>query len=68
MGFLEVLTLIFVLCKVFGVVTWSWWIVLLPEIIAIAFYIVWFGVFGLIFNSTRKKIKKEFDDDFFNKF
>ena len=40
MGFTEVLTIIFVLLKAFGVITWSWWIVFLPEIIAIAIYIL----------------------------
>lgn len=39
MGFAEVLTIIFVLLKVFGIVTWSWWLVFLPEIIAGAFYL-----------------------------
>lgn len=40
MGFAEVLTIIFILLKVFGVVSWSWWVVFLPEIIAIALYVV----------------------------
>lgn len=40
MGVCEVLTIIFVLCKLFGVVTWSWWLVFLPEIIAVALYII----------------------------
>lgn len=32
MGFCEVLTIIFVVLKLLGVITWSWWLVLLPEI------------------------------------
>lgn len=40
MGICEVLTIIFVLCKLFGVVTWSWWIVFLPEIVAVTLYII----------------------------
>lgn len=40
MGLCEVLTIIFVLCKLFGVVTWSWWLVFLPELIAVALYII----------------------------
>lgn len=40
MGLCEVLTIIFVLCKLFDVVTWSWWIVFLPGIIAVALYII----------------------------
>lgn len=27
MGFTEILTIIFVLLKVFGVISWSWWLV-----------------------------------------
>lgn len=40
MGFTEVLTLLFIVLKVFGIITWSWWIVLLPEIIAVVFYAI----------------------------
>lgn len=40
MGFTEVLTIIFVVCKLLGIITWSWWLVLLPEIIAVAFYMI----------------------------
>jgi hypothetical protein len=40
MGFLEALTIVFIVLKLVGVITWSWWLVLLPEIIAIALYIV----------------------------
>jgi len=40
MGFTEVLTIIFVVCKLLGIITWSWRLVLLPEIIAVAFYVI----------------------------
>jgi hypothetical protein len=40
MGICEVLTIVFIVLKLVGVITWSWWLVLLPEIIAIALYIV----------------------------
>lgn len=40
MGFTEILTIIFVLLKVFGVISWSWWLVFLPEIIVVVFYII----------------------------
>ena len=40
MGFTEVLTLLFIVLKVFGIIAWSWWIVLLPEIIAVGFYAI----------------------------
>ena len=60
MGVCEVLTIIFVLCKLFGVITWSWWIVFLPEIIAVATYIlIWvFSVISVI--KANKQINKLF--------
>lgn len=62
MGFTEVLTIIFVLLKVFGVISWSWWLVFLPEIIAVALYIICFmvGLHGV--NKTSKHMKKHFDE------
>lgn len=33
MGFPEILTVVFVLLKVFDVIAWSWWLVFLPTII-----------------------------------
>lgn len=42
MGFTEVLTIIFVCFKLFGAIDWSWWLVLLPEIIAVIFYVIVF--------------------------
>jgi hypothetical protein len=62
MGFTEVLTIIFVLLKCFEVVTWSWWVVFLPEIIAVALYLLFFilGLCGV--GSTYKKVKKSFKD------
>lgn len=41
MGFTEVLTIVFIVLKLMGVIGWSWWLVLLPEIIAWAGYAVW---------------------------
>lgn len=39
MGFTELLTIVFIVLKLIGTINWSWWLVLLPEIIAIVFYI-----------------------------
>lgn len=41
MGFLDVLTIVFVILKLVGVINWSWWMVLLPTLL------VW-GVLGLM--------------------
>lgn len=50
MGICEILTIIFVLCKIFGVIAWSWGLVLLPEIIAFGLYILGLilSLFGVI--------------------
>jgi hypothetical protein len=46
MGFTEVLTLIFIILKLTGEIDWSWWLVLLPELIAISGYAIWAFVIG----------------------
>ena len=40
MGFTEILTIIFIVLKLLGVITWSWWVCLLPEIIAGVLYVI----------------------------
>ena len=40
MGFTEVLTIVFIVLKLIGIINWSWILVLLPEIIMIAIYII----------------------------
>lgn len=42
-GFLDALLLIFIVLKLIGVITWSWWIVLIPlwiEIILVIIFIL----------------------------
>jgi hypothetical protein len=58
MGFLEALTLIFIVLKLVGFVTWSWFFVLLPLFIAIAIYILWFGLFILMALATGGTVKR----------
>ncbi len=64
MGFTEVLTIIFVLLKVFGVISWSWWIVFAPEIIALVLYValVIIGICGT--NKAKRDFDKRFDNMF----
>jgi hypothetical protein len=61
MGFCELLTIAFIVLKLVGVISWSWWIVLLPEIIAVLFYvaIIVFRVIIPIWELERKPTKKE---------
>lgn len=40
MTFLGLLGLIFIVLKLVGVIAWSWWIVLSPLIVVIAFYLI----------------------------
>lgn len=62
MGFTEVLTIIFILLKVFGVISWSWWVVFLPEIIAIVLYVL----LVIILIRAQSKSMKHFDKHFNN--
>ena len=56
MGFPEILTVVFVVLKLIGVISWSWWLVLLPEIIGVVLYALCFFA-AIIFdaNANRKK-------------
>ena len=61
MGFCELLTIVFIVLKLVGVISWSWWLVLLPEIIAVLFYvaIIVFRIIIPIWEIERKPTKKE---------
>lgn len=40
MGIAEVLTVVFIVLKLTDVISWSWWLVLLPTIISFSIYII----------------------------
>lgn len=48
-GALEVLAIVFVVLKLTGVVTWSWWIVLAPILIPLAILLICFLGLGIIY-------------------
>lgn len=48
MGFTELLTLLFITLKLTHVIDWSWWTVLLPELIEIGLAVVILVVWGLV--------------------
>lgn len=48
MSICEILTIIFVVCKLIGVISWSWGLVLLPEIIEVIGCILYWFVYLLI--------------------
>ena len=61
MGFAEILTIVFVVLKLLGVISWSWWLVILPEIIALAFYTLLIVVNVCVHVKTSKTINKHFN-------
>lgn len=63
MGFTEILTVVFIVLKLLGVITWSWWLVLLPEIIAGAIYLIIFIIWLVSYVKLNRSIKK-FDKNF----
>lgn len=60
MGITELLTVAFVVLKLLGKIEWSWWQVLLPEIIAVVIYLAIFlwGLFNSL--SFRWQISRPF--------
>lgn len=60
MGLLEVLTIVFVVLKLIGAIDWSWWLVLLPELIAIGVYAVFAIVMGMFVGSTTAHVTKKY--------
>ena len=56
MGICEVLTIIFVVCKILGLISWNWFFVFLPEIIAFVFYAILIALYIFIPHSISKKL------------
>ena len=44
----SILTIIFVIAKLLGVINWSWWLVLLPSIISVGLWVLFIVVVLLI--------------------
>lgn len=66
MGITEILTVVFVVLKLMHVIEWSWFLVLLPEIIGLIIYAV-VAVWSITQNyRLYKHINREFDE--FDKF
>lgn len=60
MGITETLTVIFIVLKILNIISWSWFYVLLPEIIGIAIYVIAIIIYiAFSFNNKEYiKIKK----------
>lgn len=54
MRFIEVLTIVFIVLKFMGIIAWSWWLILLPEIIALVFYVVFIILCVFRLNKEQK--------------
>jgi hypothetical protein len=51
MGFLNILTLIFVAARLFDFIDWSWWLVLAPSIVNL--FMVIFVLAGALFIASK---------------
>ena len=60
MGFTEVLTIIFIVLKLLNIIDWNWFLVLLPEIIALTIYIIVVIFQYRCINKELKKMKDKF--------
>ena len=60
MGFTEVLTILFIALKLLGVISWSWWLVLLPEILAFVVYAI-MVISAVGVNAKVTKSMEDFD-------
>lgn len=60
MGFTEVLTIVFIVLKLLGVISWSWWLVLLPEILAFVVYAI-MVISAVVINAKVTNSMKDFD-------
>lgn len=58
MGFTEILTIIFIVLKLLNIIDWNWFLVLLPEIIALTIHliVVIIGIFQ--YRNINKKFKR----------
>lgn len=59
---LNALLIIFVIAKILGFITWSWWIVLSPLLIQILIGLLslaFYGVANFRIKNLLKKLKKE---------
>lgn len=65
-GLLNLLTIVFVILKLVGVITWSWWLILLPTIIwwlnILVSFILFISFMLSLINRLIKKVKAEINN------
>lgn len=55
MGFFSVLTLIFIVLQLCGIIAWSWWLVMLPMIIGAALWVVTICLTAFVVTKIERK-------------
>lgn len=58
MGFTEVLTIIFIVLKLLNIIDWNWFLVLLPEIIALTICLIIVIIRIFQYRSINKEFKR----------
>ena len=53
-------TLVFFVAKIFGLISWSWWLIFSPMLILVGLFAVVYGVAGIIVLIRTYKAKKKF--------
>lgn len=64
-GFLGLLTIVFIVLKLTHVINWSWWLVLSPSLLSVAIVVIYGIVFAVISSKAKKvsaRIWRDFDD------
>ena len=56
MGFFSVLTLIFIVLQLCGIIAWSWWLVMLPMIIGAALWVVSICLAAFVVTKIERKL------------
>lgn len=57
LNFMELLAIVFIACKLFGAITWAWWIVFIPLYINIGLPIFVFFILNILIKSLDKDLK-----------
>ena len=61
MGLTHCLTVVFVVLKLIGTIDWSWWLVLLPEIIVAVVYVI-FVIYGAVLErQAHRSLERLFE-------
>lgn len=66
-GLLNLLTIVFVVLKLVGVITWSWWLVLLPTIIWLNILVLFILFISFMLSLVNRLVEKSRGIDCDNK-